>query len=95
MFETQLCGTYHFIGHDEEVMFLGDDSDGLKLLPRKDFAHRVVRCVDNNHFGARRDGAASKGVSRQVGGNRSQPIPELIEVNGPHASWLIILGRRM
>jgi hypothetical protein len=47
-------------------MFLGHDSDVLEFLPCVNFAHRVVRCIDDNHFSPRRDRAPSKIVNGQV-----------------------------
>jgi hypothetical protein len=44
-------------------MFFGDDSNFLEFLPCEDFAHGVVRCIDDNHFGPRRDRATSKVVN--------------------------------
>jgi hypothetical protein len=50
--------SYHFVSHDKKIMFLGKSGNFLKFLSSKYFTHRVVRCVDDNDFGPRRDRAA-------------------------------------
>ena len=67
MVETGIRNPYHFVSHDEEIMFFGKNSDVLELFSGKDFSHRVVRRIDNNHFSPRRDRTTGNVVSRQAG----------------------------
>lgn len=77
-------------------MFLGNGSNVLEFLPREDFAYRVVRCIDNNHLGSRRDRPALDVVSRWARTESIQTIPELIEINCPVITGrFITLSRRM
>ena len=50
--------TYDFIGHDKEVVFLGNRSDLFQLFPGEHLSDGVVRGVHNDHLRARRNGTA-------------------------------------
>ena len=39
----------YFVGQDEDVVLDAEVANGLQLLSAEDLAHRVVRCVDNDH----------------------------------------------
>lgn len=42
--------TYHFVRHDDEIMFLSNLCDCLKLGAREHFAYGVVGRVEHDHF---------------------------------------------
>lgn len=46
-----ISNIYHFIRHNNEVELLGDFSNLFEFFPAKHLPDRVVRSVNDNHFG--------------------------------------------
>ncbi len=49
--------THDLVGHYEEIVLLRDHGDLFEFFPAEDLANGVVRGVDDDHLGARCDGA--------------------------------------
>lgn len=52
--------THHFVGHDKEVVLLGDSSDLLELVPAEHLSDGVVRGVDDDHLRPRRNSSSGR-----------------------------------
>ena len=64
------CRAHHFVCHDKEIELFCEGSNFLQLGAGKDFAHRVMRSVNDDHFSARSDGGPLVAIQHEARGDR-------------------------
>jgi hypothetical protein len=84
MTKGKVLFTHNFVRHDKEVEFFSDRSNGLEFSLGENFAHGVVRGVDDNHLCLRSDGASIPNSEKGRGiWEGLEGAPQFFHINRP------------